>query len=137
MVQVKRRSDTTTGTRIMVTLCFYQDTRHENGLRTIKRDLKCGYLSRRNDGMSELRINGFSTVSSVLKRLQSHIRFKRVQVRQCIALCALVSSKRFGDLTQRDRQRILKHILAIRKENYASKTAASEMLLKQLLNLTP
>jgi len=48
MLQVKKRSDTTRGWRIMATICFYQDSRHSEPLNWIKEQLKIGYISKRN-----------------------------------------------------------------------------------------
>ena len=63
----------------MCTICFYQDSRHEADLFWIKEILGIGYLSRRNDGMSELRINGVTKIKNILKSLLPYIRFKKQQ----------------------------------------------------------
>jgi len=38
-----------------------------------------GYLSQRNDGMSELRINGYASVRDIIKLLKPYLRFKKIQ----------------------------------------------------------
>ncbi len=65
--------------RFMTTICFYQDTRHEKGLYWIQKILGKGYLSQRNDGMSELRINGYASVRDIIKLLKPYLRFKKIQ----------------------------------------------------------
>ena len=67
MLQIKKRKDGNIGIRFMHTICFYQDTRHEKELYWIRKVLDIGYLSRRNDGMTELRINGFKQVKKILE----------------------------------------------------------------------
>jgi len=69
MVQFKNRRDTPKGWRIMFTLCFYQDTRHEKPLFWIRKKLGIGYISRRNDGMTELRVNGYERAKEILGNL--------------------------------------------------------------------
>ena len=60
MLQIKRRKDDKISKRrFMATICFYQDSRHEKPLFWIRKMLGIGYISRRNDGISELRINGY------------------------------------------------------------------------------
>ena len=68
MVQVKKRKDNKRGWRLMFTIAFYQDTRHEKPLFWIKKRLNIGYISRRNDGMTELRINGYERVKKILEK---------------------------------------------------------------------
>jgi hypothetical protein len=60
MLQIKPREDVRFGFRITSTVCFYQDSSHENDLVWIRDQLQTGYVSRRNDGMSELRVDGLS-----------------------------------------------------------------------------
>ena len=79
MLQIKRRKDGKKKWRFMCTICFYQDSRHEKSLYWIKKILGIGYLSKRNDGMTELRINGFKQVRDILKDLIPFIKFKKDQ----------------------------------------------------------
>jgi intein/homing endonuclease len=67
MLQIKKRHDSKSKFRFMVTICFYQDTRHAKDLNWIKKVLGIGYISKRNDGMSELRINGYDSVKNILE----------------------------------------------------------------------
>ena len=79
MLQIKKRKEGISKIRFMSTICFYQDTRHEKDLYWIRKILGKGYLSKRNDGMSELRINGYSTVKDILVLLKEFLRFKKIQ----------------------------------------------------------
>ena len=80
MLQIKPREDVRFGFRITSTICFYQDSSHEKELRWIRDQLQTGYVSRRNDGMSELRVDGHQRVADTLRCLRPYIRFKSDQV---------------------------------------------------------
>ena len=77
----------------MATICLYQDTRHDATLSWIRTRLKCGYVSRRNDGMTELRINGFSQVREILEALQPYIRFKKKQAKLLVQACKMLEQQ--------------------------------------------
>ena len=77
MLQIKKRKDGRLKRRFMCTVCFYQDSRHEKSLYWIKKVLGIGYISKRNDGMTELRINGFKQVKNILQKLRPFIKFKK------------------------------------------------------------
>src|SRR5205085_11718014 len=79
MLQIKPRADVRYGFRLQATICFYQDSTHENELRWMRDQLNIGYVSRRRDGISELRINGYIAVKKVLSEIREYIRFKRQQ----------------------------------------------------------
>ncbi len=136
MLQVKKRSDTSRGYRFMVTICFYQDTRHEQPLHWIREVLGAGYVSRRNDGMSELRINGFSTVKSILVSLKPYIRFKKVQVDAMIAACIIFDTK-IRMLSKEQLLSIVNLVLMIQNENYSAHRKKSKEELLKIFSLTP
>ena len=137
MLQVKARGDTTRGVRFMATICFYQDTRHEQPLSWIRTRLGVGYISRRNDGMTELRINGFRRVRETLSVLQPFIRFKARQVRALIRACVILEQHSISMLSTRELRRLVKLVSRIRSENYASRSTLSERELYRRLGLTP
>ena len=137
MLQVKSRSDTKRGVRFMATICFYQDTRHERPLYWIRERLRIGYISRRNDGMTELRINGFEQVREILTTLKPFIRFKSKQTQAIIRACALLSRKFIRELSKSELQKLVKLTFLIRKENYKSRSKLTKEKLNQYLSLTP
>ena len=137
MLQIKKRHDSTRSFRFMATICFYQDTRHEKELLWIKRVLKVGYLSRRNDGMSELRINGYQQVHDILLSLQPSVRFKRVQVAALIRACDILLSTSVKKLTERQLRTLVNLIIKIQNENYVTKKKRSKEELYVVLGLTP
>ena len=137
MLQVKLRADTKRGARFMATICFYQDTRHEKPLLWIHEQLKVGYVSRRNDGMTELRINGFAQVREILSELKPFIRFKIKQAEALIKACALLESKSINVLSKQELRKLVDLVFVIRNENYASRSTVTKEELYTRLGLTP
>ena len=133
MLQIKKRSDGKIGLRFMPTICLYQDTRHEKTLYWIQEKLSIGYVSRRNDGMSELRVNGYKQVANILKSILPHIRFKEIQSKALISACEILSSTKFSKLSKEQLEKLVDLILVIQKENYVTKKKKTkEELLAQL-----
>jgi hypothetical protein len=137
MLQIKKRSDGKSKQRFMATMCFYQDTRHEAGLIWMKKTLSIGYLSRRNDGMSELRINGFKQIKNILGALIPYIRFKKPQAIALYKAVCMLSEKKFSNLNRFELHQIVNFIITIQTQNYATKHKKTELELKSILGLTP
>jgi len=110
MFQVKKAKNRTNGKRLMFTICLYQDTRHEKPLFWMRKLLGVGYISRRNDGMTELRINGYAQVKKILESLSPYLKFKKIQAKyisahsKCSCNCKdpniSVGSKKDGKITR-------------------------------------
>ena len=137
MLQLKRRSDSKRAIRFMATICFYQDTRHEKDLYWIQEVLGIGYISRRKDGMTELRINGYKQIREILKSLSSYIRFKKLQAHALIQACEILSRTKFSLLTQKQLVQLVDLILVIQSENYVTKKKKTKSELHKILGLTP
>ena len=137
MLQVKSRADTKRGVRFMATICFYQDTRHEKPLHWIREQLGIGYISHRNDGMTELRVNGFEQVRNILTTLKPFIRFKETQTQAMIDACTLLSEKFVRELSKNELRRLIELTFVIRKENYKSRSMLTKEKLNRKLSLTP
>jgi hypothetical protein len=137
MLQVKKRHDTTSGWRIMATICFYQDNRHNHPLYWIKNQLKIGYISKRNDGITELRINGFSQVKEILIKLLPFIRFKKKQTKKMIKILNLLESKKIKNFTRHDYLNLISSLLTIQNYNYQAPRKKTRQDFKKILGLTP
>ena len=137
MFQLKRRKDSTRGWRFMVTICFYQDSRHETPLYWIRRKLGIGYLSRRNDGITEIRINGYRQVKMILARLLPFLKFKKLQATTIYRACELLARKKVVTLTKPDREFLLRCLVSVQKHNYASRSKKSLSELRKVVGLTP
>lgn len=121
----------------MATICFYQDTRHAKPLYWIQEVFKIGYISKRNDGMTELRINGYKQVRDILISLLPYIRFKKLQAQALIHACVLLSSTKFKTLSKQHIRKLVDLILVIQSENYVTKKKRTKEELLELFDLTP
>lgn len=137
MLQLKKRSDSKRSIRFMSTICFYQDTRHKDTLDWIKDTLGIGYLSDRKDGMTELRINGFKQVNSIIQFLVPYIKFKRSQSIALLEATKLLSEKHLKNLSEEELRRIITLIVLIQRHNYSTRSKRSEEELLSILGLTP
>ena len=137
MLQIKKRSDSKKGWRFMSTICFYQDSRHDTPLLWIRKRLGIGYLSKRNDGMTELRINGYRQIRDILKILLPFIQFKKNQANALLKASALLAKKSLIKFSLEERQKLLEWILIIQSNNYASRTKMTKEILQKVLDLTP
>ena len=137
MLQIKKRADGKSKIRFMATICFYQDTRHEKELFWIQKILGIGYISRRNDGMSELRVNGYKTVGEILKKLIPNIRFKKIQAKALFESCKILSKTKFNMLHGEQLAKLVDLILVIQNENYITKKKKTRSELLRILGLTP
>ncbi len=137
MLQIKKRKDGNIGIRFMATICFYQDIRHENELNWIRKVLGIGYISKRNDGMTELRINGFKQVEEILQNLLPYIRFKKLQGDALLNACHILTKTKFKMLTQKQIMSLVDSILVIQNENYVTKKKKTKEELLKILGLTP
>ena len=137
MLQIKKRKDGMMKFRFMTTICFYQDTRHEKGLYWIQKILGKGYLSQRNDGMSELKINGYTTVRDILRILKPYLKFKELQAEALLQACTILSSKKYKMLDREQIVKLVDLILVIQRENYVTKKKKTRDELLQMVGLTP
>jgi len=137
MLQIKRRTDNKLKARFMAVICFYQSTRHDSTLLWIKKTLKIGYVSQRNDNITELRINGFSRCLTVLKSLRPFIKIKKIQCSYLIKACKVLADKKQNSLTKAQRRSLANCVVAIQNANYTSHKKKSIEEILQLLDLTP
>ena len=137
MLQLKRRSDTRRGWRFMATICFYQDSKKDDALYWMRDVFGIGFISKRSDGITEFRINGFETVGKVLKMLLPHLRFKQRQANLMMDAIKILSARHANDLKQKDLYFLSDCILAIQSENYKSGNRRSREKLFLILGLTP
>src|SRR3989344_6506131 len=110
MLQIKKRKDGKLKRRFMCTICFYQDSRHEKSLYWIKSIFRIGYISHRNDGMTELRINGYKQVKNILQELLPFIRFKKDQARALYGAADLLNQKVGKSLNRKELLKLVKFI---------------------------
>ena len=138
MLQIKRRKDgNKSKLRFMPTICFYQDSRHEKNLYWIRELFNIGYISRRNDGMTELRINGYGQIRDILKNLLPYIKFKKIQAKALKDACEILLKTKLKMLERVQLIKLVDLILVIQKENYVTKKKKTRIELLLMLGLTP
>ena len=135
MIQIKKRKDgNKSGKRFMLTICFYQDSRHDESLNWIREVLNIGYISKRNDGMTELRINGFKQVANIIKILLPFIKFKKIQANLLLKSANLLQK---SNLSEQNLRILVDNIIKIQSENYVTKKKRTKEELLKILGLTP
>ncbi|MDE2144575.1 MAG: LAGLIDADG family homing endonuclease [Patescibacteria group bacterium] len=135
MLQLKKRKDGKRKYRFMCTVCLYQDSRHELPLHFIKRVLGIGYISKRNDGISELRINGYAQIHRILTKLKPFIRFKKIQAETLLKASKILMKSQ--ELTRGETLKLVDYITAIQAENYSTRRKRTKNELFKVLDLTP
>ncbi len=134
MLQIKKRKDVKIKWRFMATICFYQDSRHDGPLKWIRQVLKIGYLSKRNDGMTELRINGFEQIRNILKEINPFLKFKKNQGRAMYLAVNILSKKAPN---KKQLAKIVDYIITIQNDNYATRKKKTREEMLSILDLTP
>ena len=90
MFQLIERKGYIYGYQIRASICFYQDSRHKEGLNWLKNQLSFGYIRDRNDGVSDYTIVGYDRVEPVLKLVEPYVVFKAVHVEKALKLLSLI-----------------------------------------------
>jgi hypothetical protein len=137
MLQIKKRKDGNKGLRFMATICLYQDARHAEPLCWMRDVFNIGYVSNRNDGIMELRINGFKQVQVILDLLIPYIRFKKLQASALRDACVLLSQASIKRLDAQQLKNVVEHIVIIQNENYGTRKKRTKDELYAVLGLTP
>jgi len=135
MLQIKKRKEGRKW-RFMATICFYQDSRHNKNLYWIKKILRIGYISKRSDGITELRINGFEQTHDILSKLIPFIRFKKPQAQALLVACRILSDKTKQN-NKTNLKKLVGLVLKIQNDNYVSKRKKTREELLSILDLTP
>ena len=135
MLQIKKRKDGNISShRFMATICFYQDARHAKPLMWIRKVLGIGHIAYRNDGMAELRVNGFGQIERILESLLPFIKFKKIQAKNILHSVRLLQK---SERTEKDLRMIVEDILRVQSENYATRKKKTKEDMLAMLGLTP
>ncbi len=121
----------------MFTICLYQDIRHEKPLLWMRKKFGIGYIFRRNDNITELRINGYEQTRRILELLNSFLRFKKQQAQAMLKAASLLCKKNVSHLSRRDKTVLAECLLAIQNANYVTKRKKTKEDVYKLLGLTP
>lgn len=96
MIQLKRRKGSKFLFRVKTVVVFYQDTSKFEELAIIHRALGAGYIYKRNDRISEIRIEGFMQVNKLLLTLKPYVRFKKDQVNLMLTALKILQRKKYS-----------------------------------------
>lgn len=99
--------------------------------------LGIGYISRRNDGITELRINGYKQAARILRELLPFLKFKKRQAEAIYSAAKLLAQKARKRLTRQELQRLVNWILVVQKENYVTRKKKTKADFLKMLDLTP
>ncbi len=94
ILQLKPRANIKRGFRVKAVVVFYQDMKMDDELHLLRTIIGAGYMYRRNDRISEIRVEGFDQVRRLLGKLKPHIRFKRKQVELMLKAIDIMLSKK-------------------------------------------
>ena len=135
MFQIKKRKEGSKARkRFMVTVCFYQDSRHEKPLLWIRKIFGIGYISRRKDRITELRIQGYKQIERIMRKLLPFIKFKKVQAKILYNSAKLLQKRK---LNEKEWRKLVDNIVRVQSENYVTKRKRTKRELLVALGLTP
>ncbi len=84
-----------------------------------------GYISDRNDGITELRVNGYTQVKRILDGMRPYIRFKQQQVAYALKMLDVLEKQKFSTLSITRRKKLALQFNKIREANYKSNNTYS------------
>ena len=87
----------------------------------LRRYSESGIFLDENDGMTELRINGFNQINNILKKLLPFIKFKRKQANILYKAIRILISVRRKRIKRKQLVQLIDYIMAIQNENYVTK----------------
>jgi hypothetical protein len=93
MLQLKKRPDMRWHFRVKTVVVFYQDSRYMTDLTQFKLWFGAGYVYRRNDRISEYRVEGFAQVKRLLVLLLPYLRFKKKQAEIMLQAILILETK--------------------------------------------
>ncbi len=93
MLQLKPRKGMKFLFRVKTVVVIYQDAKCFSELEKLHDILGTGYLYQRNDPICEIRIEGFTQVEKLLRRLKPYIRFKQDQVELLLKAIVILKQK--------------------------------------------
>ncbi|HBL51693.1 MAG: hypothetical protein A3D24_03135 [Candidatus Blackburnbacteria bacterium RIFCSPHIGHO2_02_FULL_39_13] len=89
-LQLQPRKNAKQGFRVRAIISFAQKTGHHQELGWIRKRLEIGYIYTRNDGITELKIEGFKQVENILSQMLPYIRFKKKQAKLVLKALAFL-----------------------------------------------
>ncbi len=139
VLQFRKREDVRFKYRPKTTIVFYQKEKHRKIIEEFKEIIGFGYVYTRNDGMTELRIEGHQRVKTIITWLKPYLRFKKFQAKQILKAIKILQSKNYSieDLLSvvkiADKISKANNAPRLRKHNY--KSVRADLLSRRLISL--
>jgi hypothetical protein len=118
MLQFQKRNGMRFHYRINTCVIIYQDSRYHAVLEEIQKSIKAGYIYKRNDQISELRVEGHKQVAQLLEKIKPFLQFKSKQAELMLIALELLKEK---PLSLDSFMKLAKFSDAISESNYTSK----------------
>ncbi len=94
-------------------------------------------ISHRNDGMTELRINGFKQIENILSDLEPFMRLKSPQAKAMLGAIKILSSTKNSRLSDKQIVELIDYIIEIQGYNYATRKKKSREELLLICGIDP
>jgi len=115
--------------QISPAIVFYQSEKEGDFLRQIRKEIGCGYLRKRNDGIVEFIIGDVGSIKELLTNLLPYLKLKQKQARLMLKILEMKekvsSAKAF--------LRLAKKIDIFQKINYSKKRVQNSLEVEKIL----
>jgi len=137
-IQFQPRKNARLKFRVRAEISFAQKIGHEKQLLWIREKLGIGYIYTRNDGMSELKVEGFKQVKAILQFMTPFVHFKEKQVQLTLTALSILD-KDPKLVTSRDLIRIAQIGDQISSHNYVTvkKKYTAAFITEALMKIYP
>jgi len=119
MLQLHHRDDFRFWFRPKTVVILYQESRHHDDILYLKSIIGAGYVYRRNDHMTEYRLEGHKQVKELLCKLQPYVLFKKEQVKYMLEAIAILIKKNYS---LEEFLKVCDYSDLIAKHNYSNST---------------
>ena len=96
MLQLRQRSDFRFLFRPKTVVILYQESRHHEDIQYIQSMIGAGYVYKRNDHMSEYRLEGHKQVKDLLVKLKPHVLFKQKQLEFMLKAITILQKRKYS-----------------------------------------
>ncbi len=132
MFQLIERKGYIYGYQIRASVCFYQDSRHKEGLKWVKDKIGFGYIRDRNDGISDYTVVGYERVKWLLELVEPYVVFKAEHVKIALKLLNAISEN--SKPTPVKFLELAKMVDSFALLNYSKKKKNNVLSVKKFLN---
>ncbi|MFH1959251.1 MAG: LAGLIDADG family homing endonuclease [Patescibacteria group bacterium] len=96
MIQLRPRKEMRFLFRPKTIVVFYQNSKNHEILKDLQQIIQAGYVYKRNDCMSELRVEGHQRVYELLRKLYKYLRFKHKRADLMLKALKILMKRRYS-----------------------------------------